>query len=99
MANASIYHDKRKQVKKDGTYPVKVQISYERKQRFYSTGVSCTPDGFEYSYNNVKAKGEHKQVRDKIVEAEKYANEIIEKLEKFSFDALRFGSYVNLRTV
>ncbi len=41
----SLYHDTRVK-KKNGKFPVKLQVTYQRKHRFYSTGVDLTENEF-----------------------------------------------------
>ena len=40
-ASAAIYLEKRNP-KQDGTYPVKIKVSYMRERRYYGTGISLT---------------------------------------------------------
>ncbi|GAB3767118.1 phage integrase SAM-like domain-containing protein [Spirosoma pomorum] len=42
-ATANYYFDTRRQ-KHDGTYPVKLRITYQRQQRYYPTEINLTPD-------------------------------------------------------
>jgi integrase len=41
----SLYHDTRRQ-KKDGTYPVKIRVTFKRKQRYYKSDYSFSEEDF-----------------------------------------------------
>ena len=87
-ANVSIYQDKRHQ-KKDGNYPVKIQISRNREQKYFATGISCTEEEFNRSYLSARARGPYKALKEEIVAQENRANEIVQELVAFTFEAFK----------
>jgi integrase/recombinase XerD len=85
-------HDKRR-AKRDGSYPVKLRVTYNRRQVYYPIGIDLSEKDFE------KAMGERPRNEAHIMRAlfEKYegkAREIISEIPVFSFETfeLRFSS-------
>jgi integrase/recombinase XerD len=85
--SVSIYFDIRKQFK-HGKYPVKVRVTYKRVQTYCATGLSCTAQEFEKSYGSIRAKGEHKAFKDRLIAIENRARQIADEMEQF--DLARF---------
>lgn len=73
-------------VDSDGRYPVKLQLSYRRNQKFYSIkGERCTPEEFD-AIISPKSKGENKNRREKYNAIQRRADKVIEELDSFTFD-------------
>lgn len=69
-----------------GRYPVKLQVSFERKQKFYNIkGEKYTATEFE-SIMNPKSKNGKKIKREYLTSVRKQAEEVIQGLDEFSFD-------------
>jgi integrase len=67
-------------------YPVKLQVSFERKQKFFNIkGERYTPKEFE-DIMNPKSKNGKKVKREYLNSVRKHAEEIIKGLEEFSFE-------------
>ena len=44
-----------RRAKKSGQFPVKVQVVYRRKQKYYSTGKEVSKEDLDYVVDNLKA--------------------------------------------
>lgn len=87
----SIYHDTRKAKVKNNEkdislYPVKLRVYYREDRRLYPTGIEATVADFERSYLSVKPQKEYKDTKFKLLEIEKKAKDIVDKLTTFSFE-------------
>lgn len=73
--------------KKDGTFPVKIRITFQRKQKYYvvKRGLSFSENDFE-KIMSLKPRGIFKENRIFIDEVERYAIKIINSLDEFSFE-------------
>jgi site-specific recombinase XerD len=104
----SIYHDTRRakgkaaaqdkeQPKQTGSeiYPVKLRVYYRGDRRLYSTGEELSIIDFERSYGSQKPQKEYKDIKFKLVELEKKANDIIEHMKTFSFHAFEKKMFRN----
>ncbi len=74
--------------KSDGTYPVKIRITYRRQQRYYKTGFSLSEEDF-LTVTAGKPKGDLKTASLEINAKEKKAKDIIEALKNFTFDEFK----------
>lgn len=70
--------------KKDGTYPVKLRVTYFRKQKYYATGYSINEDDF-LKVTGTKPRGELKELKLELNRFEQNAVTIIGDLENFTF--------------
>lgn len=76
----------------DGTYPVKLRLTYQRRQKYYQ---AINKKGEPYTYTEAefakirdpKARGSYKDDNRSLVAIEDAALQIIEKLPVFSFEA------------
>jgi integrase/recombinase XerD len=78
--------DKRRK-RKSGKYPVKLRLTFKRKQTYYATEYEFLPDQFE-KVMGASPKGKHKDIRLALNVLEQKANDIINKLGLF--DITRF---------
>jgi integrase/recombinase XerD len=85
MANTTTILDVRK-IKQDGTYPIKVRVTFSRKQRYYPTPYSLTKKDFERVMFSKRLTEDEKTLKKKITAFENKAVEAIEKLSVFTFD-------------
>lgn len=70
--------------RKDGTFPVKLRVTFNRTQKYYATGISITPDDYE-KVISPKPRGELKEIKLLLSSIEKKAIAVIEKMEDFSY--------------
>jgi len=85
-AITSIILDQRRQ-KKDGTYPIKLRLTFNREQRYYKTPYNQSSDEF-IKCRDIKARGEFKLTGLKLNAIEQKANKIIEDLgDNFTFSS------------
>ncbi|MGX1025263.1 tyrosine-type recombinase/integrase [Psychroflexus sp. MBR-150] len=85
-ANASIYLDKNRP-KKSGKCSVKIKVTYNRKRKYFSTGVDLTPQEFETVFFGKRKTRQQKEIKTKVEYFENKANDVIDLLSVFSFDA------------
>jgi integrase/recombinase XerD len=86
QAEVSIYIDELRP-KKDGKCSVKIKVSFNRKRKYFSTGIDLTVDEFEKVFNAKRRTVEQKEIEDKILVFENKAKDIIKKMPLFTFDA------------
>lgn len=75
--------DKRRE-KQDGTYPVKLRITYQRMQKYYRAHYSFSEEYFNSLFES-KLRGKKKERKIYLEEFEKKAVKVIESLPEFSF--------------
>jgi site-specific recombinase XerD len=96
----AIFHDTRSQ-KKDGTYPVKLRVTFQRTQKYYPTEVNLTAEDFKRVFGE-KPRKDMKQLRLELEALEQKANAIIRELPLFSFEAFEqkyFSTPISAPTV
>ncbi len=74
--------------KKDNTYPIKLRITYRRKQRYFSTGISLDKNEF-IKIMNGNPKGKLKEMRLYLNSFEQKAIDVIDAIKEFSFNEFR----------
>lgn len=85
-AEASIYIDELRP-KKSGKCSVKIKVSFNRKRKYFSTGIDLTPIEFEKVLYSKRRTDEQKALKTSIEYFEKKATKVIEALPVFTFDA------------
>jgi integrase/recombinase XerD len=78
--------------KKDGKYPVKVRVVYQRAYRDFKTGLDLTEEEFEQA-NSPKPKREHRLVASKLNEIKSKMEETIKSLKIFTFQKFEDSFY------
>ena len=78
--------DKRR-AKKDGLYPVKVRVTFQRKQKYFPTGVSLTQSDFDLITNQTTKK-HLRSAMEKILAMESKIRKAIDSIKDFSFEEL-----------
>ena len=86
QAEVSIYIDDLRP-KKDGKCSIKIRVSFNRKRKYFSTGIDLTVDEFEKVFNAKRKTSEQKEIEEKILHFKNKANNIIKNLPLFTFDA------------
>ncbi|MFN2261754.1 MAG: tyrosine-type recombinase/integrase [Psychroflexus sp.] len=86
IADASIYLDKNRP-KKSGECSVKIKVTYNRKRKYFATGVDLKPKDFEQIFFGKRKNKVQKEIKSKIEGYEKKANDIINALPVFTFSA------------
>lgn len=71
-------------LKKQEKYPIKLRITFNRKQKYYPADISLTKEEFKAVYGK-SPKGENKLLRLKLDALEQKANTIIESMPVFDF--------------
>jgi site-specific recombinase XerD len=87
-ATATIYHDTLRP-KEDGTCSVKIKITFNRKRKYFSTGIDLTPDDFEKVFYGKRKTIDQKAIKTKVGYFEQKAEDIIDRLKVFSFDIFK----------
>ncbi len=85
-AKASIYLDANRP-KKSGKCSVKIKVTYNRKRKYYSTGIDLTTDDFEQIFFGKRKTPKQKEIKTKVEYFENKADDVINVLSVFSFDA------------
>ncbi len=85
-ADATIYLDKNRP-KQNGKSSVKIRVTYDRKRKYFATGIDLTPDSFERTFYGKRKTAEQKEIKTKVDYFEKKATNVIGNLNVFSFDA------------
>lgn len=86
MATARIILDTRK-AKLDGTYPVKIRVAHVKDFKRLGTSVSLTQNDFDKIAKGTNLKDNLKKAKAKLDKLIEKANQIIESLDPFDFDA------------
>lgn len=102
-ATVTLWQDRRR-AKKDGTFPVKMQVFFDGKRKHYSTGISLTKEDFNKAWHKLKPdgtlmkgepKGKLKEVREKLEGIIDNAEDVVNSLKEFNFkgfEAIFFGT-------
>src|SRR5258708_3110397 len=83
-AHTAIVLDTRRK-KIDGKFPVKLRVTFSRKQKYYSTKISLNEKEFE-EVQNPKSRKNNKEIRLLLSAREQKAMNIIQMLPRFSFE-------------
>lgn len=83
MITVKLIHDVRRE-RKSGTYPVKLRVIYERRSRYFETGVSLSRDDFE-KLSAKRISPELNKIKSELTEAENKANQLIKEIRPFNF--------------
>jgi integrase len=85
-AEATIYIDENRP-KKSGKCSVKIKVTYNRKRKYYSTGIDLMPNDFQQVLNGKRRTPEQKDIAKKIEYFNNKATDVIDNLNVFTFDA------------
>tara|TARA_R110002167_G_scaffold82618_1_gene225371 strand:+ start:187 stop:1437 length:1251 start_codon:yes stop_codon:yes gene_type:complete len=87
-ADSVIYLDQNRP-KQNGLSSVKIRVTYNRKRKYFATGIDLTYDSFEQVFFGKRLKPEQKEIKTKVEYFERKAIDVINKLPVFSFDAFK----------
>ncbi len=90
-ATASMHLDKRRTIE-DGTYPIKLRITYNRKREYYRTPYYATEKEYEKIYGS-KPRDNYKTTRIKLDAIVEEAENVIDNLDEFSFPGFKEVMY------
>jgi Site-specific recombinase XerD len=88
MAKSSIYLDTRRKTK-DGKYPLKLRVTYNRKSKYFPTEIYLEEDILDNFIRGKYLNDKQKKERLKLEKIQDKLDEIIESMDVFSFDALQ----------
>jgi len=83
--------------KKGGTFPVKLRITFQRKQKYYALNKDLTLDEFS-KVNSQKPRSEYKELKLAFEAFEGEARKVINDLKAFSFEAFEKRFYEDAKT-
>src|SRR5580658_7106908 len=81
--NTSLFHDTRR-AKKNGNYPVKIRLTFNRKQKYFLTNYDLS----EHEFKKLYAKRVHQEFRetyDNIWSMFNKASDIVKSMPKFDW--------------
>ena len=87
-AHTAVYLDSIRP-KKNGLCSVKIKVTYNRKRKYYSTGIDLKPTDFDQILFGQRKTNEQKEINKKILYFENKASDVIKDLQIFSFDAFQ----------
>lgn len=96
-ANAEIYLDTNRP-KKNGLCSVKIKVTYNRKRKYFSTGIDLDPAEFDQILFGRRKTEDQKETKKKIDYFESKANEVLDNIHVFSFDAFQDNFLVSRNT-
>lgn len=77
---------------KDGTFPIKLRVTYQRKQKLFGTVFALSAEDYEKVYG-VRPRQEYKKIQLALNSLEEKAQKIIEKMPVFTFDVFERKFY------
>jgi integrase/recombinase XerD len=80
----AIILDSRRQ-KENLTYPVKLRVTYKRKQKYFSVGKSYTTDEWEKVWTQERPRDSFMKKRIELLEKKSKADDLIKKMQSFTF--------------
>jgi integrase/recombinase XerD len=84
-AEASIYLDERP--KKNGKFSVKIKVTFNRKRKYFSTGIDLLSNEFESVMTAKRKTPEQKEIYTKLEFYKTKAENVIKNLNVFTFDS------------
>lgn len=82
MADAKIYlFDSPSKQHKDGTFPIVLRVSHERKRIYFKTGYRCEVDQWSQEAGRFKKTKKYKAENEKLLKTEERATRIIRQFE------------------
>ena len=75
-----------RRAKKDGSYPLKLRVFFNKQKKRYSTGLSMTTEDFQKSYLDKPILKKHKQYHKQIKALEQELDEILKNIGVFTYE-------------
>ena len=94
-AEVSLYIDTLRP-KKDGKCSVKIRVTFNRNRKYFSTGIDLTVEEYGKVLNGKRRTDEQKNIEEQLLYFKSKAQEVINKLPVFTFDAFE-GYFFNQR--
>ena len=88
VPKTSIILDTRRALQ-DGTFPIKLRVTFNRTQKYFPTQFNATKADFD-KYMARVPKGKEKQIRMALDSIEQKAISVIAELELFDFNKIKF---------
>ena len=79
--------------KKNGNCSVKIKVTYNRKRRYYSTGIEISVSDYESVINSKRRTIEQKELYNKLISFQAKAQDVIDSLTVFTFDNFEEGFF------
>lgn len=76
-----------RRIKQDGTYPLKLRVTYQRTFKDYRVGIDLTPGDYQQMVNSKNRNEKLRETKLKVLAHENEAHQIIRALPVFSFKA------------
>jgi len=92
-ATTTIIIDKRRELR-NGKFPVKLRVTFDRDQQYYPADLSLTSAEFD-KVKGKNPKGDYKKWKLKLDALEKRANDIIDGMSSFDFGAFKKSLYAD----
>lgn len=83
MVTVNIFHDVRR-MKNNGLYPVKLRITYNRRSKYFETGIDLSKENYQ-KLSLRRIGQELSSVKDELIELESKANSLIKTIKPFNF--------------
>ncbi len=97
-AKTSTILDVRRQ-KKDGTFPVKVRVTFERKQKYYLTPYDLSKQVYEKVMFGKRLAEDEKTLKNSVTDFEEKSRNIIKNMKVFDWKAFEKQYYSNRNSV
>lgn len=85
----------RQRQKEDGTYPVRLRITFNRRRKYYTTGIDLTDEGFKRITKGERFSRDEREIIRKLDRYKSKALDVAEKLHVFTFDAFENAFFEN----
>lgn len=92
-ATSSLYHDTRRAKIGTKLYPVKLKVTFNRKAKYYPTGIDLSTKDYASLKESKRIKDELTQIRKDLEKKKANVEETIDDLQFFSFDLFEAAYY------
>ena len=76
--------------KKNGKFPIKLRVTFDRVQKFYPCNIDMTSDEFERIFHSDRLTKKEKVIKDIITGIEIRALDIIRGISHFDFETFEY---------